>query len=209
MAISDANYRFLMCDVGINGRVSDGGAIENTEFFSKLLNGQLNIPLAKSVVNGRMLNYVFVGDEAFALKTNFLKPYSQKELNYERRIYNYRLSRARRIVENLFGIFANRFRVFHSAINLKVATVDKIVLASCALHNFLLNKSSSNYIPKEDFDAENPEKGTTELGLRSDSLVDLQRCHARNASEDAKSVRVSFMEYFNNEGAVPWQNNMI
>lgn len=50
------------------------------------------------------LNYVFIGDEAFALRTDFLKPYNQKELDYEKRIFNYHLSRARRIIENAFGI---------------------------------------------------------------------------------------------------------
>jgi hypothetical protein len=49
---------------------------------------------------------VFVGDEAFALRKDFLKPFSQRELTNERRIYNYRLSRARRVIENVFGIMA-------------------------------------------------------------------------------------------------------
>jgi hypothetical protein len=49
---------------------------------------------------------VFVGDEAFPLKEYLMKPYNQRDLNTDRRIYNYRLSRARRVVEN-----ASRFRI--------------------------------------------------------------------------------------------------
>lgn len=43
-AIVNANYEFILVDVGTNGRVSDGGVIENTAFYKRLQNGQLNIP---------------------------------------------------------------------------------------------------------------------------------------------------------------------
>jgi hypothetical protein len=29
MSVANANYEFLYCDIGTNGRVSDGGVIEN------------------------------------------------------------------------------------------------------------------------------------------------------------------------------------
>jgi hypothetical protein len=44
MACANANYEFIWCEVGTNGRISDGGAIKNTEFFLKLNNGLLKIP---------------------------------------------------------------------------------------------------------------------------------------------------------------------
>ena len=56
--------------------------------------------------------FVIVADDAFPLKQYIQKPYSQVGLTRQKRIYNYRLSRARRIVENAFGILANRFWVF-------------------------------------------------------------------------------------------------
>lgn len=55
----------------------------------------------------------------------------------EERIYNYRVSRARRVVENAFGILASKFRIFEKPITLKLETVDKVVLACCAIHNWL------------------------------------------------------------------------
>ena len=74
------------------------------------------------------------------LKDSMLKPYSQNGLTPERRIFNYRLSRARRVVENAFGILANRFLVFMTPINLAPEKVEITTLACCILHNFLRSK---------------------------------------------------------------------
>lgn len=44
MAIVNTNYQFMMVDVGVNGRVSDGGVMKNTLFWRKLSENQLNMP---------------------------------------------------------------------------------------------------------------------------------------------------------------------
>ena len=53
-------------------------------------------------------------------------------------MFNYRLSRARRVVENAFGILTQRFLVFLRPIAVRVDVSDKIVKASCYLHNLLM-----------------------------------------------------------------------
>ena len=54
--------------------------------------------------------FFLVGDDAFPLRTWMMKPFSHRGMSNEERMYNYRLSRARRIVENTFGILAHRWR---------------------------------------------------------------------------------------------------
>lgn len=74
MAIVNANYEFIYCDIGTNGRVSDGGGIKNMTFYNKLLNGNISLPLPRKPESATSeLPYVFVGDEAFALRKDFLK----------------------------------------------------------------------------------------------------------------------------------------
>ncbi|GBM45706.1 hypothetical protein AVEN_14149-1 [Araneus ventricosus] len=199
MACANSNYEFIWCEVGTNGRISDGGAIKNTIFYEKLVSGGLNIPPPETV-GGSMfeLPYVFVGDEAFALRPDFMKPYAQKLLNTEKRIFNYRLSRARRIVENAFGILANRFRIFHTSINIALPKIEIVVLTCCVLHNYL-RKNSPGYVTEEEMNEPNFE--TTLTALSPDDH--------RNASNSAKLVRENFSDYFNGEGEVYWQNEVV
>lgn len=41
MALVNSNYEFVFVDVGKNGRLSDGGVLQYTEFYRKLLDGKL------------------------------------------------------------------------------------------------------------------------------------------------------------------------
>jgi len=54
-----------------------------------------------------------------------------------KRIYNYRLWRARRILEWTFGILANKWRIFHRPNDVKPDFCDNIVKACCVLQNYV------------------------------------------------------------------------
>ncbi|XP_047518999.1 uncharacterized protein LOC125058904, partial [Pieris napi] len=82
---------------------------------------------------------VILGDEAFSLKNNLLRPYpSQQSINDSKKgHFNYRLCRARRVVKNAFGILCQKFRIYNRRMHLKPEYSEKIVLTTCILHNFL------------------------------------------------------------------------
>jgi len=91
----------------------------NTAFGKALRDKLLKIPEPGTLPNSeKKLPFVFVGDDAFALTENFMKPCGQTGLTAEQRIFNYRLSRARRVVENSFGILVSRFGVLQRPIAL-------------------------------------------------------------------------------------------
>lgn len=210
MAIVNANYEFIMCDFGVNGRISDGGVIEYTQFYRKLQNGTLHLPRASAPKAGQqILPFVFIADEAFALRPDFLKPFNQKELNHDKKIFNYRLSRGRCKVENAFGIMAARFRIFHTAISINLGAVEKVVMACCVLHNFLRRQCTTIYSPDTCLDKEDFDKGCLEPGYRATNLDNMQRGFGKRSTTSAKQVREQFMNYFVSEGAVPWQERMI
>ena len=52
-------------------------------------------------------------------------------------VFNYRLSRARPVVECAFGILASRWRMYQRAI---ATSAEVCVKATCVLHNFLREK---------------------------------------------------------------------
>ncbi|XP_077137483.1 uncharacterized protein LOC143802895 isoform X2 [Ranitomeya variabilis] len=207
MALVNANYEFINVDVGMNGRVSDGGVLEHTLFGERLNNCDLHLP-PNSETRGN-LNFVFIGDEAFPLHPNLIKPFPQKSLTEERRIFNYRLSRARRVVENAFGIMANRFRVFHTPINMKLESIDSVVLACCVLHNFLRRRDALAYSPPGFMDSVGLVNGEVQLGewhADDPAIAGLQPLGPGRNTHDAKTCRDNYCQYFNGPGAVTWQH---
>lgn len=84
-----------------------------------------------------LVPYFLVEDEIFAHKPWLFRPYPGKNIKEDQSIFNYRLSRARRVIENCFRILVAIWRIFRGAIQAKVETVQKIVQATVALHNYL------------------------------------------------------------------------
>ena len=132
----------------------------------------------------------FVADEAYPLKTYLLKPYSARGLTVSERIYNYRLSRARRTVENSFGILVNRFCILRESMQLQPECVCDVVMVCCALHNFMRSKVSASYCPDEGILSNT---GTAE---RSNNIYHEERTIGASYNASAKLVRDKLAVYF-------------
>ena len=143
MAIAGPEYECLYADVGSNGRVNDSGIWNKTSLLQGIEDGSVKLPNDEKLPNGEITPYVFVGDVAFAIKRFMMRPFPQQGLTRERRIYNYRHSRARRISENLFGIQANRWRIFFTIINLEPKYVEDVIFTALILHNMLIKSPNS------------------------------------------------------------------
>jgi hypothetical protein len=110
LAIVDADYKFMYIDVGANGAGSDGGIFAQTDVRELFEDGTIGLPPPSPLpgTSGPPVGYFLVGDEAFPLRTWLMKPIPRRNLDEAQRIYNYRISRARRVVENAFGILVSR-----------------------------------------------------------------------------------------------------
>ncbi|XP_021960186.1 uncharacterized protein LOC110856052 [Folsomia candida] len=143
-----------------------------------------------------------------------MRPYPGKELSNERRIFNYRPSRARRVIENSFGIIAQRFSLLRSPIPATSQNVMNYVKACIALHNFLRTQdlSASNdaqYIPHGYADVGDENNGEWRQGEASLALRNINRMGSNNTKSAAKEMREILTNYFVNESSVPLQRTIV
>lgn len=156
LAVCDAHYTFTFTDIGGYGSVNDSSIFNNTDIFRAAESGALDFPDAEQLDGfaDDVIPYFFVGDEAFALQTWMQRPYPDKNLLEANRIFNYRLSRARRIIENSFGILVARCRIYHRPIQTSVETAENIVQATVCLHNYLRQTNTASHCPSSFLDSE-------------------------------------------------------
>ena len=117
MALVDHDYRFTYIDIGQYGSNSDGAIFKDSEFGRAIMNDQLDVPDPVHFPNflaSGPVPYCFVADETFPLRCDLMRPFPRGTacLSQDELVFNYRLSRAKRIVENVFGILVQCWRMF-------------------------------------------------------------------------------------------------
>ena len=78
-----------------------------------------------------------------------MRPYPGDCLTEEKRVFNYRLSRARRVVESAFGILASRFRCFCRPLLLQHKNATAFIKGAVVSHNFLRKEIGIQYVNVE------------------------------------------------------------
>lgn len=155
----------------------------------------MDVPGSKQLPGSHISTpHVIIADSAFPLKTYMMRPYPQyrHDLTVERKIYNYRHCRGRCVVENGFGIWAQRFRIYVRTITSKPGYIENIIVVNCILHNYLRNNRMSLI--------ENNSHGELDQTTILNDLPSI----GINAQTAAFNVREKFTNYYNsNEGSVP------
>ena len=212
MALVDADYKFIWADVGGMGSASDAQIYNDCELKECAEAGTIGFPDPEPLPNDTQdVPYFFIGDDAFALRTTMMKPYGHRGLTNDERIFNYRLSRSRRVVENAFGILANRFQILLTTMQHDPSTVKLIVKACMVLHNLMRIRYPQ--LQNQQLDrAENENRNFVPGEWRADrNLEDTQTVTAPNtSSREGKKQRNLIKHWVNSPaGAVPWQDSMI
>ncbi|XP_051156182.1 uncharacterized protein LOC127278490 [Leptopilina boulardi] len=136
LAVCDADYKFIAIDVGGRGRESDGGVLRKSNLGEMIFEGSLNLPPPSEIFpGGPVVPYYCVADEAFPLHPNIMRPFpgrSTGRLPFSQKVFNYRLSRARRTIENAFGILSSQWRIFRVPIDATEEHIKLIVIASAS-----------------------------------------------------------------------------
>ena len=214
LAACDAKYVFTAVDVVQYGHNNDAGGLANSELGKKMELGgeEMKIPKPEPVDGFSWdLLYYFVGDEIFPLKSCMMRAYPGK-LDEKQRIFNYRLSRVRRVIENAFGILVARWRIFWGPIRATPENVLRYLMAAICLHNYLQQTENASYCPLGFVDSYD-NNGTIKPGqLRhivqygGSGLTEVQNVCGCRYSNNAIEMREALKEYLNSEaGSVDWQ----
>ena len=138
--------------------------------------------------------YVFIGDEAYPLMVNLMRPFPRRSLDEKKRVHNYRHSRARFTIECAFGMMTSKFKCLASVMEVSPPIAMKVVKACCILHNFIRKREGKPY------------QETVLVSHAAESLTSLSPLGQRPNS-NAIETRNNFADYFDGiVGAVPWQN---
>lgn len=207
----DASCKFTFVDIGSPGADGDMNVFARSDFGSSILtdDNSLNLP-TEANINGVETPFFFLGDDAFPLTKRLMKPYKPKRggdgrLTNEEKVFNYRLSRARRTIENAFGILTMRWGCLRTEFLCSPEKVKVIVGACCALHNYLM-KRSHVYAPPSQFDRFDDDGVLIEGEWRQfhDQLEPLTVVRGRPISQ-AVSIRERLKNFFFNINILPHQ----
>ena len=141
MAICDARYVFSFVDIGDNGSNNDSGVFRKSAIGKSFFNEEMNLPNPEYMENSHafgQIPYYLVGDDAFPDAD------PGQGIQENQSIFNYRLPRVRRVIENDFGILSARCRVFMQPIQTTVENAEIVVKGTICLHNFLRQTNSPN-----------------------------------------------------------------
>lgn len=220
MALVDDNYKFTLVDIGAYGSQSDGGIFSKSQISKVFENNLLEVPQYTNLPGTNIDHpYCIVADEAFPLRNWLMRPFPGRELNDNKRIFNYRLSRARRIVENAFGILSAKFRIFRRCIEATPEHATLICQAAVVLHNYLRSWDKTidpvkRYCPAHFTDREingNEVPGAWRSEVSGDvGFSKIKQCGSNMYSNNSRVIRDTLVQYFiSRDGLVTWQEDCI
>ena len=207
LALANGQYKFRWFDTGTAGSCSDSQIFNACQLKRKIDDGSTGFPDPEPITQGgRDVPYFILADNVFALETCLMKPYGRRMLTREERIANYRISRGRRVVENAFSILVSRFRVVLTTIQLPPQTVREVSFTCVVLHNIQRSQYQGQHggqQPGDGYDDDDVPGDCPLIGGAAGGDPD------RNPVREAKRWKDYLKDYFNNEGAVAWQDGRI
>lgn len=204
------NEHYNVCEMllsfffqGIFSKCAMGKAIKQNTF---------NIPPPRKIPGTEIIApFVIVGDQAFPLLMNMMRPYPEKQVlrSREKEEYNYRHSRARRVSENAFGISTNLFPVYSKPFDIRCQnTRNNLIITTCLLHNMIRDENDDFFLRhRTDIMIEQGEEDTNppqeQIENDSDRLEEDDELSMQ--IDSALEAREKFSNYFQREGAVSWR----
>ena len=134
-AVVDPDYLFTDLNIGWPGSVHDARVLCHSQLYEQAQSGDILPSTHSKTISGVSVPPYLIGDAAYPLKTWLMKPFPDRGLSDDRRRYNYRMSRARMVVENAFGRLKGRWRRLLKRNDMSLERVPTVIAACGVLHN--------------------------------------------------------------------------
>jgi hypothetical protein len=147
IALVDNKKRLLDVEIGWPGSVADSRIFDNS-YLSNTYETTLaelgTTPLATGDGIEENIPAFILGDSAYRNSRYLVTTFKVTECNADPSVrhLNHRLSKARYIVENTFGLLKGRFQVFEKPLRCAAGDVPfavRLIASICVIHNFLLD----------------------------------------------------------------------
>jgi len=210
LAVVDSNYNFLVAEIGAPGSQSDSGVLMSSVFDKLVSTAKINFPAEREIGSEGRVPAVILADQGFPLKEWMMKPFPVVgAANVRQAIFNYRLSRARVISENAFGILTARWRILLTSIDAKADLVRLIVRTIIVLHNYLRKSNDTGGISVDSED-DTMDGNWRENVPNNNQGREILRVGSNNYNSNASEIRDRFMNYFcSDEGSISKQGRIV
>lgn len=185
----------------IAGSINDASIFNNSDLCERIQSEELNIPRSRELPGSNInMTYFFIGDNIFALQKHLMKPYTRTNgMSHMKRVYNYRIKRARLTIECAFGILTLRWSILQKKYGFHIVTFEIIIMSTLCLHNMIITRNLEEHYPdNEHHKYQNEEEEEDE--------------EEREEEADVASTRQRELlaQYFiSEEGSIPWQDGYI
>ena len=137
MSAVDAKYRFLWGSCGFPGNSHDSIILQSMSLWSDIQNGKV-LPSFLQNENDVNIPPLLIGDAALPQEPFLMKPFMNAVLSTEQHYFNYRLSRARMIIECAYGQLKGRWRHLMKKSEGGLYEIKTVTLACMVLHTLCI-----------------------------------------------------------------------
>ena len=137
----DCDKKFIDVFCGEPGAMHDARLLRKSEIYKKIEDNPEFIS-----------NNLIIGDSAYPNLRWLITPHKDNgHLSDEQKLYNYKLSATRIVVEHAFGLLKCRFRRLRKLDNTDLQLCSQIVMVCCILHNICISQNDVIEAPENDF----------------------------------------------------------
>lgn len=185
-------------------RINILGIFNKSTMGKAIKNGHFNMPPPQCIPQTDLLApFVIVGDQAFPLLVNLMRPFPENQSigNSLKEEFNYRLSRARRVSENAFGISTSLFTIFTKPFDIRCdATRNDLIFSTCLLHNLIRDENEEFFLSHQT----NNVQHTQQSQNNANNFDELENSNTLQLNT-AIQTRNTFVQYFSTIGVLSWR----